>query len=91
VTAIKINLDETPPIISESAVTVLQAHGFVIARRVGESGALEQLPPVRAAEVFSELGRNAAQALVSIDQYADLDDIPPPEPALFCAPDPEAA
>lgn len=65
--AIKIPLASAPPVISESAIAVLQAHGFVIARRVGESGALEQLPPVRAAQLFREIGNNAAQGLVSLE------------------------
>lgn len=76
---IRIPLCDAPAVISESAIAVLKAHGFVIARRVGESGALEQLPPVRAAEVFSELGRNAAQGLVSLDLDWEL---PADEPRL---------
>lgn len=79
--AIKIAIAAVPPVITESVITALRAHGYVLARRVGESGALEQLPPVRADAVFRELGRNAAQALVCSDESID-DHL---EPAQFCA------
>lgn len=78
-TPIRIPLAEAPAAITESAIAVLKAHGFVIARRIGESGALEPLPPARAAEVLSELGRNAAQGLVALDLDWEL---PVDEPRL---------
>lgn len=68
--AIKIPLDQAPGIIAESAHAVLAAHGFTVAR-CNNDGTAKQLDPSELVAVLVEIGRNASQALTSLDMLGE--------------------
>lgn len=68
--AIKIPLEQAPGLIADSAHSVLAAHGYTIAR-YNHDGTATPITPHELAAAFVEIGRNASQALTSIDLLAD--------------------
>lgn len=62
-TKVHLPLQAIPAVITDSAPTVLAAHGFIIADNNGVP-----LTPERAHALYLELGRNVSQALTSIDE-----------------------
>lgn len=66
-------IGDCPAVIRESARCVLAAHGFIITDKSGNP-----IGPRETESLLSELGRNASQALYSLDEL-DIDGEPMPE------------
>lgn len=65
-TTIRLDLSGMPPVIAESARCVLTAHGLHVCMPNGR-----RLTDDERDALFSEVGRNASQALISIDLEAE--------------------
>lgn len=70
-TKLTIELAQIPPVIADSARLVLVAHGMRICMPNGR-----ELSPDENEAIFSEIGRNAAQALCALDPAQAGDERP---------------
>lgn len=75
---ITIPLHDAPAVIADSFIAVMRAHGYEVIHYAGLSGA-KSLDSDQIAALAREIGRNAAQGLVGLDE-PPIEPLPAPVP-----------